>query len=75
MCHAFGEEGVDRHIMLFKKEYELTQDELAALRRGEEYDPLRAKEQAFQVGAATGLRCMGPPGLREGTGRSAAFRC
>ncbi|XP_043238297.1 sperm-associated antigen 7 homolog [Amphibalanus amphitrite] len=48
VCHAFGEEGVDRHIMLFKKEYELTQEELAALRRGEEYDPLRAKEQAFQ---------------------------
>ncbi|XP_037085839.1 sperm-associated antigen 7 homolog [Pollicipes pollicipes] len=48
VCHAFGEEGVDRHIMLFKKEYELAAEEVAALRRGEEYDPARAKEEAFQ---------------------------
>ncbi|XP_037085618.1 sperm-associated antigen 7 homolog [Pollicipes pollicipes] len=27
VCHAFGEEGVDRHIMLFKKEYELAAEE------------------------------------------------
>lgn len=52
VCHAFGEEGVDRHIMLFKKEYELSAEELAALRRGEEYDPVKAKEEAFQVSVA-----------------------
>jgi len=48
VCHAFGEEGVDRHIMLFKKEYELAAAELAALRRGEEYDPVKAGQEAFE---------------------------
>merc|ERR1711874_261304 len=37
--HSFGEEDVDRHIQVWKKEFSPCEGELAALRRGEEWDP------------------------------------
>ena len=42
-AHSFGIEDVDRHIIIYKKEAVPSEDELAALRRGEEYDPVKAK--------------------------------
>lgn len=40
---SIGEEGVDRHVMIFKREFIPSDDELAALRRGEKWDPEKAK--------------------------------
>ncbi|KAK3740264.1 hypothetical protein QZH41_017830, partial [Actinostola sp. cb2023] len=36
---SFGEEEVDRYVMLFKKEFPPPDEELEAYRNGEEYDP------------------------------------
>lgn len=46
---SIGEEGVDRHVMIFKRECTPSDDELAALRRGEEWDPEKAKLLAQKV--------------------------
>lgn len=46
---SLGEEGVDRHVMIFKQEFAPCDDELAALRRGEEWDPEKAKQLAQKV--------------------------
>lgn len=46
---SIGEEGVDRHVMIFKREFTPSDDELAALRRGEEWDPEKAKLLAQKV--------------------------
>jgi len=40
---SIGEEGADRHVMIFKREFTPSDDELAALRRGEKWDPEKAK--------------------------------
>ena len=40
---TFGEEEVDRHIQVWKKEFSPSEDELNTLRRGEEWDPVRFK--------------------------------
>lgn len=45
---AFGEEEVDRYVMIFKKEYAPSDGELAAYRIGEEWDPVKAKAIALQ---------------------------
>ncbi|XP_069699408.1 sperm-associated antigen 7 [Periplaneta americana] len=45
---SIGEEGVDRHVMIFKREFAPSDDELAALRRGETWDPEKAKQLAHQ---------------------------
>ncbi|XP_071522882.1 sperm-associated antigen 7 homolog isoform X2 [Panulirus ornatus] len=47
ITYAFGTEDVDRHVMAFKKEYPLTEDELEAYKNGEEWDPEKAKEAAM----------------------------
>ncbi|XP_008543467.1 sperm-associated antigen 7 homolog [Microplitis demolitor] len=44
LAHSFGEEGVDRHIILFKKEYAPSEDHLNVLRRGEEWNDEIAKK-------------------------------
>lgn len=46
---SIGEEEIDRRIYMYKKEYAPCEDELAALRRGEEWDPEKAKLLAKQV--------------------------
>lgn len=46
---SIGEEGIDRHVMIFKPEFAPSDDELAALRRGEEWDPEKAKLLAQKV--------------------------
>ncbi|KAL1484760.1 hypothetical protein MTO96_011012 [Rhipicephalus appendiculatus] len=43
---SFGEEEVDRYVMIFKKEFAPSDDELAAYRKGEEWDPEKAKAVA-----------------------------
>ena len=47
--HSFGIEGVDRHVMVFKSSSLPCDEELAALRRGDVYDPeqvqLRKQQQ------------------------------
>ncbi|KAG0414319.1 hypothetical protein HPB47_008517 [Ixodes persulcatus] len=45
---SFGEEEVDRYVMVFKKEFAPLDDELAAYRKGEEWDPEKAKAVARQ---------------------------
>ncbi|CAK9826930.1 Sperm-associated antigen 7 [Anthophora retusa] len=37
-AYSFGEEGIDRHIVIFKREYTPSEDQLNALRRGEEWN-------------------------------------
>jgi hypothetical protein len=46
---SFGEEGVDRYIMLFKKEFPPSEDEIATLRNGEEWNEEKAKELVKKV--------------------------
>ncbi|XP_011685870.1 PREDICTED: sperm-associated antigen 7 homolog [Wasmannia auropunctata] len=43
MAFSFGEEGVDRYIMIFKKEHAPSEDQLNTLRRGEEWNEEVAK--------------------------------
>lgn len=45
---SFGEEDVNRHVMIFKKEFAPLDEELAAYRRGEEWDPEKARAAAKQ---------------------------
>ncbi|XP_053982645.1 sperm-associated antigen 7 homolog [Hylaeus volcanicus] len=42
-AYSFGEEGVDRYIMIFKREYAPSEDQLNVLRRGEEWNEEIAK--------------------------------
>lgn len=42
-AYSFGEEGVDRYIMIFKREHAPTDDQLNVLRRGEEWNEEIAK--------------------------------
>lgn len=46
---SFGEEEVDRAVTLYKKEFAPCDEELSALRRGEEWDPLQAQAEAERV--------------------------
>ncbi|KYN37710.1 Sperm-associated antigen 7 like protein [Trachymyrmex septentrionalis] len=43
LAYSFGEEGVDRYIMIFKKEYAPSEDQLNTLRKGEEWNEEVAK--------------------------------
>ncbi|XP_064642753.1 sperm-associated antigen 7-like [Lineus longissimus] len=43
---SFGQDEIDRYVMLWKKEYAPTDDELLSYRRGEEWTPEKAKEIA-----------------------------
>ncbi|OWF44051.1 sperm-associated antigen 7 homolog [Mizuhopecten yessoensis] len=45
---SFGLEEEDRYVMLWKKEFAPTDEELAAYRKGEDWDPDKAKEIAKQ---------------------------
>merc|ERR1711997_1290178 len=46
--HSFGEEEVDRHIQVWKKEFSPCEGELAAIRRGEVWDPIAARKKAAE---------------------------
>ncbi|KAK2709057.1 sperm-associated antigen 7 homolog [Artemia franciscana] len=48
VAHSFGIEGETRHVVVYKKEHSPSLDELAALRRGEKWDPDKAKEEALK---------------------------
>lgn len=48
-AYSFGIEDVDRHIILYRKESVPCEDELNALRKGEEWDPEKAKLQKQMV--------------------------
>lgn len=37
-AYSFGEEGIDKHIVIFKREHAPSDDQLNALRRGEEWN-------------------------------------
>jgi len=43
--YSFGEEEVDRFIQVWKKEFSPCEGELAALRKGEEWDPVKALQE------------------------------
>lgn len=43
LAYSFGEEGVDRYIMLFKREHAPSEDQLSTLRKGEEWNEEVAK--------------------------------
>ena len=43
VSYTFGEEDVDRHIQVWKKEFTPCEDELSTLRRGETWDPVKFK--------------------------------
>ncbi|KAI4497386.1 hypothetical protein M0802_007397 [Mischocyttarus mexicanus] len=42
-AYSFGEEGIDRYIMIFKREYAPSEDQLNTLRKGEEWNEEVAK--------------------------------
>ena len=44
LAYSFGEEGLDRCITIFKKEFAPTEDHLNALRKGEEWNEEIAKK-------------------------------
>lgn len=44
MTYTFGEEDVDRYIMIFKREHAPSEDQLYILRRGEEWNEEVAKK-------------------------------
>ena len=45
VSHSFGEEEVDRHIQVWKKEFSPCENEMAALRRGEDWDPVKFQQE------------------------------
>lgn len=49
ISYSFGIEGEDRYVMLFKKQNPPSEDELATLRAGEEWNEDKAKEIAQKV--------------------------
>lgn len=49
LAYSFGEEEVDRYIMIFKKDSPPTEDELNALRNGQEWNDDIAKRLTEQV--------------------------
>lgn len=44
VSYSFGEEGVDRYVIIYKKENVPSEDELNALRKGEEWNEEKAKQ-------------------------------
>lgn len=46
--YSFGEEEIDRHIRIWKKEFAPCERELAAIRRGEVWDPIAARKKAAE---------------------------
>lgn len=44
LAYSFGEEGVDRYIMIFKREHAPSEDQVHILRRGEEWNEEVAKK-------------------------------
>lgn len=46
--YSFGEEEVDRHIQIWKKEFSPCEGELAAIRKGEIWDPIAARKKAAE---------------------------
>jgi len=49
LAYSFGEEEVDRYIMIFKKDSPPSEDELNALRNGQEWNDGIAKRLTEQV--------------------------
>jgi len=49
LAYSFGEEEVDRYIMIFKKDSPPSEDELNALRNGQEWNDDIAKRLLEQV--------------------------
>jgi len=49
LAYAFGEEEVDRYIMIFKKDFSPSEDELNALRNGQEWNDEIAERLIAQV--------------------------
>lgn len=46
---SFGEEGVDRYIIVYKKEHLPSEDEIMARRDGDSWNEAKAKEYADNV--------------------------
>lgn len=46
---SFGQEGVDRYIVVYKKNYTPSEDEIDARRNGDEWNEEQAKEYAQRV--------------------------
>ena len=44
LAYSFGEEGIDRHIVIFKREHAPSEDQLNTLRKGEEWNEEVAKK-------------------------------
>ncbi|KAK3733372.1 hypothetical protein RRG08_004799 [Elysia crispata] len=66
---SFGLEEEDRYVMLWKKEFAPSDEELLAYRRGEEWDPEKAKELAKQKEAEERLA----RGDKQGAGVTPAY--
>ncbi|OQR78324.1 sperm-associated antigen 7-like [Tropilaelaps mercedesae] len=44
-AYSFGEDEIDRHVVVFKPEHTPCEEQLACLRRGEVWDPLKAEQE------------------------------
>jgi len=49
VAHSFGEEDVDRHVCLWRKEFSPCEDELEAFRQGIEWDPVQNAREKYET--------------------------
>ena len=47
--HSFGVEDVDRHVVIWRKEFAPCEDELEAIKQGIEYDPVVSAREKYEA--------------------------
>ena len=47
--HSFGVEDVDRHVVVWRKEFAPCEDELEAIKQGIEYDPVVSAREKYEA--------------------------
>merc|ERR1712150_347050 len=49
VVHSFGVEDVDRHVVVWRKEFAPCEDELEAIKQGIEYDPVVSAREKYEA--------------------------
>ena len=49
VAHSFGVEDVDRHVVVWRKEFAPCEDELEACRQGIEWDPVASAREKYEA--------------------------
>ena len=47
--HSFGVEDVDRHVVVWRKEFAPCEDELEATKQGIEWDPVASAREKYEA--------------------------